>query len=126
MTLSPAHPPVRQRRARRPSIEDRLLPAMERLFEQGQNFATITVEELAREAGVARATFYLHFKNKGELVAPRMGLLTQGVVGSASAWFDPKGRSGAQTVMQALTGIVTTFHKRHVILAAVATTTGHD
>lgn len=99
---------------------------MERLFEQGQNFATVTVEELARETGISRATFYLHFKDKGELVARLMGRLTQEVVVSAGEWFDAKGQSGPQTVKQALTGIVTTFRKHHAIVSAVTATAGHD
>jgi len=123
MTGKPNRIRAKQPRA---TLEDRLLAAMERLFEQGQNFATLTVEELAREAGIARATFYLHFKDKGELVARLMGRLTQEVVGSAGDWFDAKGQSGPQTVKQALVGIVSTFRKHHAIVAAVAATAAHD
>lgn len=103
-----------------------MLAAMERLVEQGQNFATLTVEQLAREAGIARATFYLHFADKGELVAQLMGRLTQEIVGSAGDWFEAKGQSGPQTVKQALTGIISTFRKHHAILAAVEATKAHD
>jgi AcrR family transcriptional regulator len=46
-----------------------LLEAMERLLSQGQSFSALTVETLASEAGIARATFYLRFKDKSALVA---------------------------------------------------------
>ncbi|TVT70612.1 MAG: TetR/AcrR family transcriptional regulator [Denitromonas halophila] len=121
-----SEPPRASAKPRKTTREDRLLAAMERLFERGQNFASITVEELAREAGISRATFYLHFKDKNELVARLMGRLTQEVVTSAGDWFDSKGQSGPQTVKQALTGIVMTFRKHHAIVAAVAATSGQD
>ena len=75
----------RRLRASQPkaTIEDRLLGATERLIEQGFSFATLTVEQLATEAGIARATFYLHFSDKSELVAKLMVRVTQEVVGSA-------------------------------------------
>lgn len=47
---------------------EKLVEAFERLLAQGESFTTISVEQLAREAGIVRATFYLHFRNKGELV----------------------------------------------------------
>lgn len=51
---------------------DKLVEAFERLLSRGESFTTISVEELAREAGIVRATFYLHFRNKGELVSHLM------------------------------------------------------
>jgi AcrR family transcriptional regulator len=47
---------------------EKLVEAFERLLSQGASLTTISVEKLAQEAGLARATFYLHFRNKGELV----------------------------------------------------------
>ncbi|MBS0370559.1 MAG: TetR/AcrR family transcriptional regulator [Proteobacteria bacterium] len=108
------------------TVENRLLAATERLIEQGQGFATLTVEQLASEAGIARATFYLHFADKGELVAQLMGRLTQEIVGSAGDWFEARGQSGPQTVKQALVGIISTFRKLHAILAAVEATKAQD
>ncbi|KAB0622731.1 TetR/AcrR family transcriptional regulator [Castellaniella defragrans] len=118
----------RRSRSRLPkaALDDRLLAAMERLLENGQGFSAITVEELAREAGISRATFYLHFRDRGELVAHLMRRLTEDVVGSAGDWFAARGQSGPQTVKQALRGIVTTFHKHHAIVSAVAAMAGQD
>lgn len=47
---------------------EKLVDAFERLLTQGESFTTISIERLTQEAGLARATFYLHFRNKGELV----------------------------------------------------------
>lgn len=118
----------RQRRHAQPklTVEDKLLVALERLFEKGVGFSTLTIEQLAKEAGIARATFYLHFADKGELVARLMGRLTLEVVGSAGDWFQAKGRPGPQTVEHALSGIIKTFRKHHAILSAVEATKGQD
>ncbi|MES2127086.1 MAG: TetR/AcrR family transcriptional regulator [Pseudomonadota bacterium] len=45
-----------------------VVAACERLLAGGESFTALSTEQLAREAGIARATFYLHFKNKGEIV----------------------------------------------------------
>lgn len=47
---------------------EKLIEAFERLLAQGESFTTISIERLAQEADLVRATFYLHFRNKGELV----------------------------------------------------------
>ena len=62
------------RRSRSASPEDtsrtveQVVYAFERLLASGESFTTLSVDQLAKEAGIARATFYLHFRNKGELV----------------------------------------------------------
>jgi len=52
-----------------PDSVDKLVATFENLLIGGESFTTISVEQLAAEAGLARATFYLHFRNKGELVS---------------------------------------------------------
>lgn len=62
---------IDRRKARsRASLRDALL----RLAE-GRDIAMITVQELSDEANVARATFYLHYANKDELVGEVLDLL---------------------------------------------------
>lgn len=65
----------RQAREKRPSIEARLLQAIERLDARGQRLASVSVEQLMEEAGMARASFYKHFKDRGELVVRLIALL---------------------------------------------------
>lgn len=112
--------------ARRPSVEQRLLAAMERLLEQGQAFGALSVEQLAAEAGIARATFYLHYRDKGELVAHLMGRVTEEVVNSAGLWFRDAATAQPGDLRRALRGIVGTFKKHQAIIAAMADTAAHD
>ncbi|MGQ0619776.1 MAG: TetR/AcrR family transcriptional regulator [Panacagrimonas sp.] len=123
--------PTRATRAKpghqpRESIEDRLLAAMERLLEKGQRFAALSVEQLTQEAGISRATFYLHFRDKGELVARLMGQVTEELIASTGAWLGNADDAQRKDLQQALVGVVQTFRKHQAILAAVSDTAPHD
>lgn len=54
--------------AGREEVLRRLIAATERLLEDRQPFADITIEQLAAEAGIARSTFYMHFRDRGAFV----------------------------------------------------------
>jgi TetR/AcrR family transcriptional regulator, ethionamide resistance regulator len=57
------------RRARsREELLARLLVAIEALLGEGQSYTDISVDEILDRAGVARSTFYYHFRDKGELL----------------------------------------------------------
>lgn len=121
---------TRPRRGRgRPAfddVEDRLLGAVERLLGAGQPFGALSVETLAREAGIARATFYLHFKDKGALVARLLARISDEVVASGGAWFENARGSGPEQVRAAIGGVVRTFKRHQAVLAAVADTAPFD
>lgn len=121
---------VRKRVAKSPhaapsQVEESLLIAVERLLERGQSFASLTVAQMTQEAGIGRATFYLHFKDKGELVQRLMQRLTQEVVVNAGVWFQG-GQVDPRSMQLALRGIVTTFKKHAAILSAISDTAPQD
>jgi AcrR family transcriptional regulator len=117
-------PPDRQRQ--RVSVDDRLLAAMERLLEQGHSFGALTVEQLTEEAGMARATFYLHFRDKGELVGRLMQRLTTEIVESGGGWFRGGSEVDRRSMHFALHGIIGSFKKHQAIVAAIADTAAFD
>lgn len=116
----------RVRGAARATVEQRLLAAMERLLERGHAFGSLSVEQLAAEADMARATFYLHFRDKGELVLRLMGQLTDDIIGSAGVWFENAENADRRDIERALGGIVGTFKKHHAIVAAIHDTAPYD
>ncbi|GAA0602716.1 TetR/AcrR family transcriptional regulator [Sporichthya brevicatena] len=64
--------PARARTDRRrtgPATRSDLLEATKRLLAGGAPVATLRVDQIVAEAGMGRATFYLHFKDKSELMA---------------------------------------------------------
>lgn len=128
MAASKSAATVRRPRGRpaTPDVEDRLQQAMQRLLDDGRPFGSISVETLAREAGLARATFYLHFKDKGALVARLLARISDEVVSSGGAWFEDARGSGPAEVCAAIDGVVRTFKRHRVVLAAVADTAPFD
>lgn len=77
---------LRGRRAMRPSGDDReqaILATAERLLEE-RSFAEISVDDLARGAGLSRPTFYFYFKSKEAVVLS----LLEPVIARADAEFD--------------------------------------
>lgn len=101
-----------------PGAVDRLVDAFERLLSRGENFTTISVEQLAREAGVARATFYLHFRNKGQLVSHAMQAVQLELKAAARARLKKAGSYGRaefQVFMREVVEIL--FQHRHAVWA---------
>lgn len=54
---------------RRAATAGEILAATRRLLEQGEPVSGLSVERIAAEAGVSRATFYLHFPDKLDLIS---------------------------------------------------------
>lgn len=54
---------------RRAATAGEILAATRRLLEAGEPVSSLSVERIAAEAGVSRATFYLHFSDKLELIS---------------------------------------------------------
>jgi AcrR family transcriptional regulator len=54
--------------ARRSEVDDRLLAAVEGLLAEGHAFAELSVERIARAAGLSRSNFYRYHPDKGALL----------------------------------------------------------
>lgn len=77
---------LRGRRAIRPSGDDReqaILATAERLLQQ-RSFADISVDDLAKGAGLSRPTFYFYFKSKDAVLLS----LLEPVIARADSEFD--------------------------------------
>ncbi|MEA2675481.1 MAG: hypothetical protein QOI92_2673 [Chloroflexota bacterium] len=69
MTGEPETIQARSGRRRRQATVSDILDATRRLLAAGTPVANLSVERIVAEAGVARATFYLHFTDKHALIA---------------------------------------------------------
>src|SRR3984885_5474822 len=59
--------PLSMREQQRAFTRRRLMEVAQQLF-AAQGYPETTVDDIARAAGASRATFYLHFKSKAELM----------------------------------------------------------
>ena len=122
--------PSRKTRAKnggsKPSVESRLLEATERLLEQGNTFAMLSVNQLSKEAGISRGTFYLHFKDKAELVARLMDYFVDEMENHLGTWVVNAGAAERSDVAVAVKNMVLDFKRHQAIMVAVRDTKAQD
>lgn len=109
---------------RRSTVEDNLQQAMERLLERGHSFTQVSVEQLAAEAGIARGTFYLHFRDKGELVARLMARVTDEI--TAAARLESPETAQRDDLRKTVKAVVDLYRRHYAVMAAIVETAAYD
>jgi AcrR family transcriptional regulator len=110
---------------RRAATRDELMEATKRLLVQGAPLASLSVERIVAEAGVARTTFYLHFRDKYDLIeslAAEQELWIEEVGGQALA--DPA--LTRETISRAVEEIVARWVENRAVLAAIIELAEYD
>jgi TetR/AcrR family transcriptional regulator, ethionamide resistance regulator len=109
---------------RRSAMEENLQRAMERLLEKGSSFTQVSVEQLATEAGISRATFYLHFRDKGELVARLMTRVTAEL--SSAARLVSLETVTREELRKTVRAVVRAYSRHYAVMAAIVETSAYD
>lgn len=120
-------PSVTRRRtdaARRASAPARLIEATERLLAAGTPYIGLSVEQLCSEAGVARSTFYAHFRDKGELVTRVAERMLGQLTAAAEAWWVPG--SDRDELLAATRRLVEVYATHRAVLVALSETAVYD
>ncbi|GII34769.1 TetR/AcrR family transcriptional regulator [Planotetraspora mira] len=105
------------------SAEAEILAATQRLLINGANFTELGVQQISTEAGVARSTFYSHFRDKIDLL---MRLATELMTSSfdvTSAW-DPS--DGVERLADAFLQVVKVYRKHAAVRRALAEVATYD
>ncbi|MGB8875125.1 MAG: helix-turn-helix domain-containing protein, partial [Solirubrobacteraceae bacterium] len=89
----------------RPAARDRILETAYELFAR-HGIQAIGVDEIIRQAGVAKATFYHHFPSKDDLVLEFLNLREERWT---LAWIDAEARHRADTPEEQLLTIFDLF-----------------
>ncbi|MES2148959.1 MAG: TetR/AcrR family transcriptional regulator [Pseudomonadota bacterium] len=105
---------------------EHIVSAFERLLASGESFTTVSVDQLAKEAGIARATFYLHFRNKGELVCHLMQQVESEVRHAATASMARLERIGRADFVRFMRGGVEIFFQHRAAIRAMVETSAYD
>lgn len=109
--------------SRRAAVEAKILEATERLLAGGASFTELGVQRLASEAGIARSTFYLHFRDKTELLLRLIDTLADGAFDLICSVPPSEGVEG---VVAAMIRDVRYYRERRHLLAAVLEVTAYD
>jgi AcrR family transcriptional regulator len=118
--------PQAKRQERREQIERQLLDATERLMAAGASFTELSVDRLATEAGISRASFYIYFEDKGHLLRRLTGQVFADLADAAERWWSVAPRRDPTDVLAAMTGIVATYRRHQPLLVALNEMAGYD
>lgn len=109
---------------RRTAMQERLQQAMERLLQDGSSFTQVSVEQLAAEAGISRATFYLHFRDKGELVARLMARVTAEIIDAAV--LESPETVTREALKASIRAVLKVYQRHYAVMAAIVETSAYD
>lgn len=111
--------PGRRKVARRKDIRSRLLVAIEELAADGETYSTVTVERLVAVAGISRATFYIYFDGKADLLQTWFGDTLREFAVAAEKWKAIAARPTEAELRAAVDDIVSCYVRHAALLTAV-------
>ena len=100
---------------KRQAIELAVLQAMEDLLGEGATYAALSVERIAKRAGISRTAFYFYFADKRELLMRLASKLSDELYGEAEAWWS--GAGGGPEQLTAALGKIAALYRAHGPLA---------
>ena len=99
--------------------------ALLRLLSAGTPFKNLTVDELARAAGLSRTAFYFYFPGKDEALMSAAAEVTEELYERADSWWHGEGPP-EQLVRAALEGILQVYVEHAALLRAAVEATGYN
>ena len=114
------------RQERRERVERALLDATDRLMGAGASFTELSVDRLATEAGISRASFYVYFEDKGHLLRRLAGQVFGDLAAAAERWWAVSERRDSADARAALVAIISAYRHHHPLLIALAEMSAYD
>ncbi|GAA4592268.1 hypothetical protein GCM10023194_53610 [Planotetraspora phitsanulokensis] len=105
------------------SAEADILSATQRLLIDGANFTELGVQQISAEAGVARSTFYSHFRDKVDLLVRLAAELMTSSFDVTSAWTPADGVEGLEDVFLQ---VVKVYRKHAAVRRALTEVATYD
>lgn len=118
--------PQANRHERRQQIERDLLAATDRLMADGASFTELSVDRLATEAGISRASFYIYFEDKGHLLRRLATQVFGELAEAAGRWWQVADRRDPSDVHAAMSGIIASYRRHQPVLVALNEMAGYD
>jgi AcrR family transcriptional regulator len=110
---------------KRQAIEAAVLQAMEEMLADGATYATLSVERIAKRAGISRTAFYFYFADKRELLMRLATNLSDELYAEADAWWSGDG-DGAQQLTAALAKIAAVYRAHGPLVCAIVELSTYD
>ncbi len=103
-----------------------LLEATERLIAGGSSFTELSVEKLSREAGIARSTYYLYFRDKGQLIQELGQAIAGELLQTTRRWWDISSQVTLPQLRRAMRETLTIYLHYQAVFASMAEAAGYD
>jgi AcrR family transcriptional regulator len=110
---------------KRQAVEAAVLRAMEELLGEGATYATLSVERIARRAGISRTAFYFYFADKRELLVRLATKLSDDLYREADAWWSGAG-DGPEQLTLALDKIAALYRAHGPLVCAIVEVSTYD
>lgn len=111
---------------RRHDISQKLLAAFEVLLDEGSRFSEVSVDRLAREAGVSRSNFYVYFDDKTALLAELAANFIREMLESLQGWFDLPNDATRADVRDAMGALFDAYRPHRLLMGAVIEAAAYD
>ncbi|AWS43124.1 TetR/AcrR family transcriptional regulator [Streptosporangium sp. 'caverna'] len=108
------------------ATEVQLLAAVERLLKTGHVFTEISVRQIIEEAGVSRASFYTHFRDKAQLLLRLSDSLRSRLLEMAREWNPGAGEDGADRYAKFFVEVIAIHRENFAILSALRELASYD
>lgn len=118
--------PQAKRQERRGQIERQLLEATDRLMADGTSFTELSVDRLATEAGISRASFYIYFEDKGDLLRRLARQVFGDLTEDAAQWWTVAERRDPTDIRSAMARIIASYRRHQPVLIALNEMAGYD
>ncbi|MDV3128256.1 TetR/AcrR family transcriptional regulator [Mycobacterium sp. 21AC1] len=118
--------PQAKREERRERVERQLLDATDRLMSDGTSFTELSVDRLATEAGISRASFYIYFEDKGHLLRRLATQVFGDLARDAQQWWGVARRRDPADVHTAMSGIIASYRRHQPVLVALNEMSAYD
>ena len=118
--------PQAKRQERREQIERQLLDATERLMRDSASFTELSVDRLSTEAGISRASFYIYFEDKGDLLRRLAGQVFGDLAEDAERWWSVAWRHNPEDVRAAMAAIIASYRRHQPVLVALNEMAAYD
>ncbi|WP_236976982.1 MULTISPECIES: TetR/AcrR family transcriptional regulator [Mycobacterium] len=105
---------------------DRLSDAVERLLRQGATFEEIKINDLVREGGLAKSTFYVYFADKTALLSALAQRVMSDLVGFDAAWWHLPPSASKHEIALALSAMFEDYRAHGLLLDAITAATVYD
>lgn len=112
---------------RQTTTESQVAAAVERLLVRGASFTELGVRQILAEAGIARSTFYAHYRDKTDLLLRLAGDLRQHALDIVLGFHlgDPDA-DGLEGLADTMLSVIAYYREHAVMLRAVNEVAGYD